>query len=344
MKGSFFLGNGQFELREMELGAPGPGQVLIRNMAAGICGTDVHIMRGEKGSADVTPPVVLGHEYSGIVEAIGEGVITCRSGDHVTVDPNMYCGKCRFCRNGQKQFCEHLVAVGVNFNGGFAEYSMVPEAQVFPLSPELDFEQAAMAEPTACCLHGIEQAGIRNGDAVLVVGGGAIGMIMVQLAKLRGASQVILSEPSALRREIGLTIGADAVIDPLAAPVGEQLKKMLNRDGVDVAIECAGNGAATQSAFDAVDRGGRILLFSVPGVGAKFSLDLFDVFKKELHISGSFINPDTHLEAVRLLNEGRLNLRPLITHRFGLDEVRQAIEKQTQNDSIKVMVLPNGTH
>ena len=151
MKGNFFLGGGNFEVRDMQLGHPGAGQVLIRNMAAGICGTDVHIMRGEKGSADVTPPVVLGHEYAGEVVEVGEGVTTCRPGDHVTVDPNIYCGRCRFCRNGQKQFCENLVAVGVNFDGGFAQYSLVPQTQVFPLGPDVSWEAGAMAEPLACC-------------------------------------------------------------------------------------------------------------------------------------------------------------------------------------------------
>lgn len=342
MKGNFFLGGGNFEVRDMQLGHPGAGQVLIRNMAAGICGTDVHIMRGEKGSADVAPPVVLGHEYAGEVVEVGEGVTTCRPGDHVTVDPNIYCGRCRFCRNGQKQFCENLVAVGVNFDGGFAQYSLVPQTQVFPLGPDVSWEAGAMAEPLACCLHGIEQAGIRPGDSVLVVGGGAIGLLMVQLARLQGAATVLVSEPSAPRREIACAVGAAAAFDPAEMPMKEQLLRQIGREGVDVVIECAGNVHATRSAFEAADRGARILLFSVPSAGAKYELDLFEVFNKELHISGSFINPDTHLEAVRLLASGRIDVKPLITHRYPLEQVRDAIVKQTQNDSIKVMVLPNG--
>lgn len=129
------------------------------------------------------------------MEAVGEGVTAVSVGDCVTVDPNIYCGKCYHCRKGQKQFCESMLAVGVNMNGGFAEYSMVPENQVFPMKKEVGFEAMAMAEPLACCIHGIELVDIKSGDLVVVVGGGAIGLLMVQLAKLRGAGQVILSEP-----------------------------------------------------------------------------------------------------------------------------------------------------
>lgn len=340
MKGTFFLGEGKFEVREMEFSAPGPHQVLIRNKAAGICGTDVHIYHGGKGSADVTPPVVLGHEYSGVVEAIGENVTAVKVGDCVTVDPNIYCGKCYHCRKGQKQFCDHMVAVGVNMDGGFAEYSMVPENQVFAMKKEVGFEAMAMAEPLACCIHGIELVEIKSGDLVTVVGGGAIGLLMVQLAKLRGAGQVILSEPVAARREIGLQVGADYAIDPLASDPLTQIQAITGRMGADVVIECVGKTFATKQAFDIADRGGRILLFSVPDVDAKFEMPLFDVFKKELKICGSFVNPDSHQEAVDLINAGRIQTAPLITHRYPIAKLEEAIHMQMSAESIKVQIIP----
>ena len=339
MKGNFFLGNGKFEIREMTFGAPGPNEVLIRNMACGVCGTDVHIYHGEPGSADVTPPVVLGHEYAGIVEAIGRDVTIVKPGDAVAVDPNIYCGTCYQCRKGHKQLCGNMQAVGVTRDGGFAEYSMVPETQVFRMNPEIGFPAMAMAEPLACCIHGIEQVNIQSGDAVTVIGGGAIGLLMVQLAKLRGAGTVILSEPVEARRKIGLEIGADLAIDPLSEDPAACVASYLGRPGADVVIECVGKTAATKQAFDVTNRGARILLFSVPSVDAEFPLPLFDVYKKELKIFGSFVNPDTHEDAVQLLNSGRIKTAPLITHFFPLEKLEDAILMQMSSESIKVQVV-----
>ena len=172
MRANYFVGSGSFELREAEIPHAGPGEVVIKNMVCGVCGTDVHIKNGEPGSADVDPPVVLGHEYSGEVVEVGEGVTSLKPGDHVTVDPNIYCGQCVHCRNGKKQLCESMQAVGVTRDGGFAEFSLVPEAQAFLLDPSVSFEAGAMAEPLACCLHGIDLAGIRPGQTVCIVGGG----------------------------------------------------------------------------------------------------------------------------------------------------------------------------
>ena len=338
MKGNFFLGNGRFEVREMTFQQPGPHEVFVQNKACGVCGTDVHIYHGEKGSADVTPPVVLGHEYSGQVVAVGSEVTAVKVGDCVTIDPNMYCGKCYHCRKGQKQFCDTMIAVGVNFNGGFAEYSMVPESQVFPMKPEVGFEAMAMAEPLACCIHGIEQVEIQSGDLVIVVGGGAIGLMMVQLAKLRGAGTVILSEPVAARRQIGLQVGADFAVDPMGGELLSQVQALTGRKGSDVVIECVGKVSATAQSFELADRGARILLFSVPGVDAKYDLNLFEVFKKELKIYGSFVNPDSHQEAVDLINAGRIQTSPLITHRYPVEKLEEAIHMQMSAESIKVIV------
>ena len=338
MKGAFFLGNREFEVRDMEKRPLAADEVRIRVMACGVCGTDVHIYHGEAGSAEVTPPVVLGHEYAGIVEEVGADVKGLAPGDHVAVDPNIYCGACTPCRDGKKQFCEHLQALGVTRDGGFAQYSAAPAAQCFKLAPELPFEAGAMAEPLACCLHGIDAAGIRPGSTVCVIGGGAIGLLM---ARLSGAAKVILSEPVELRRSAGLSVGADLAVDPLREDLSARVREAAGKSGADVVIECVGNTAATRSAFEAAGFGATVLLFSVPAPTATVPLPLFDVYKKELAIRGSFINPDTHLRAVELLSAGRINVEPLITHTFGIGEMEQAIKMQMGGESIKVMVLPN---
>ena len=342
-KGAFFLGaesSPRFEVRDMEFGQLGPHEVMLRSKACGVCGTDVHIYHGEKGSADVYPPIVLGHKFAGIVEAVGAEVTAVKPGDHVTADPNMYCNRCMPCRMGHKQNCEHLFALGINVNGWFAEYVVCPETQCFKVRDDLDFKVAAMAEPLACVVHGIDQAGIHTGQVVLVIGGGTIGLLMVQMARLSGASTVILSEPVEMRRKIAMEVGADAVIDPIHENVEERIWEICQRKGADVVIECVGKPFAAEQAIRAAGFGATVLLFSVPGPDAAATLPLFDVYKKELHIVGSMINPDTHQRAVNLINSGRLEIARLITHTYDLDHMEDAIKMQMGSESIKVVVCP----
>lgn len=337
MKASRFLGNKTFAVADLSTPHAGPGELVLRNQVCGVCGTDVHIYHGEPGSADVNPPVVLGHEYSGEVVEVGEGVTGFAVGDHVTVDPNIYCGHCAYCQNGKKQLCPSMEAIGVTRDGGFAQYSRIPASQAFKLEPTVPWEAAAMAEPLACCLHGIDLAGIQVGDKVCVVGGGAIGLLMVQLAKLSGASQIVLSEPNEKRRQVGLQLGANAAIDPTRPDAQEAFAQVLG-GGANVVIECVGNVPAVKSAFQFAGKGATVLLFSVPKVDATFDLPLFDVYKKELTIKGSFVNPDTHARAVALINSGKVDFGPIITHRFPLDQLPEAIAMQMSDASIKVVV------
>ena len=341
MKASRFLGNKTFAVTDLPTPHAGPGELVLRNQVCGVCGTDVHIYHGEPGSADVNPPVVLGHEYSGEVVEVGEGVTGFAVGDHVTVDPNIYCGHCAYCQNGKKQLCPSMEAIGVTRDGGFAQYSRIPASQAFKLEPTVPWEAAAMAEPLACCLHGIDLAGIQVGDKVCVVGGGAIGLLMVQLAKLSGASQIVLSEPNEKRRQVGLQLGANAALDPTRPDAQEAFAQVLG-GGANVVIECVGNVPAVKSAFQFAGKGATVLLFSVPKVDATFDLPLFDVYKKELTIKGSFVNPDTHERAVRLINSGKLDFTSIITHRFNLDQLPEAIAMQMSSESIKVVVCPHG--
>lgn len=338
MKATYFMGHETFEVRECPIPKAKPGTVVVKNYACGVCGTDVHIYHGEKGSAAVNPPVVLGHEYSGVVTEVGEGVKGLKIGDHVTIDPNIYCGECEYCRNGKKQMCRHMEAVGVTMNGGFEEYSIAPAAQALLLDPNVPLEYGAMSEPLACCLHGIDRAEIKVGDIVCVVGGGAIGLLLVQLARLAGAAKVVLSEPNEARRKVAKELGADLCINPLEDGYYEKFLAFVGGDGADVIIECAGNHAAVESAFKFARRGATILLFSVPKVEATYEVPLFDVYQKELTIKGTFVNPDTHLRAVELINSGRIQIAPIITHTFTLDELPEAIAMQMSAEAIKVIV------
>lgn len=343
MKGAFFLGADQdtkFELREMAFDELGPHDVFIKNMACGICGTDIHICHGEEGSAAVNPPVVLGHEYSGIVEKVGCEVTSVKPGDHVSLDPNMYCGHCRPCRMGRKQNCENLFALGVNVNGGFAEYSVCPDTQCFKLSDDVDFDVAAMAEPLACVIHGIDLAEIKAGQTVAVIGAGGIGYLMMQMAKLRGASTVVMCATNDERCELAKELGADYTINSKKDELYTKFKELTGLEGADVVIECVGKTLATEQALRLAGHGARVLLFSVPAPKASYSLQLFDIFKKELTIVGSLINPDTHLRAINLINSGRLEIGKLITHTFPLSGMEDAIKMQMSKESVKVLVHP----
>ena len=340
MKAMVFDGPGSVSLRDLPPEGPGPGEVLVRVAACGVCGTDLHIHHGEEGSAAVRPPVVLGHEFAGVVARLGEGVAGLREGDAVAIDPNRYCGECEFCRVGKKQLCERLTAVGVNRDGGFAETCRVPASLCHRIDPSVPLEVAALAEPLSCCLHGIDRAGIRPGDSVCVVGGGSIGLMMVQLARLAGASAVVLSEPRARQRAVGLSLGATAAADPLREDLAAVVREAAGTDGVDIVLECAGRPEATAQAFSVAKRGASLLLFSVPKPGATHPLDLMDVFRKELRIAGSFINPDTFSRAVRLIESGAVRLAPLVTHRFPLDRLEEAFRMQAAPESIKVVVVP----
>ena len=343
MRASYFVGSGyqtKFEVRDIELRELKDDEVLIKNMVCGICGTDVHIYHGEAGSATVNPPIVLGHEFAGVIEKVGDMVNAVKVGDHVTIDPNIYCGKCRSCRMGRKQNCENLMALGVNMNGGFAEYTIAPETQCFILKKDVDFDVAAMAEPLACVIHGIDQTQLQAGQTVVVIGGGTIGLLMVQMAKLSGAATVVLSEPVEMRRKLGRELGADFAIDPINEDINEKMLEYTGRAGADVVIECVGKVFAAEQAIKFADNGATVLLFGVPSPNALLIVPLFDLFKKELKLVGSMINPDTHQRAVNLINGGNIRVKELITHVYGLDDLDEAIHKQMSNDSIKVVVHP----
>lgn len=340
MKTAVYLGKEKIKTKHAQIPELREGEILVKVLASGICGTDVHIFYGAPGATEPTVPVVLGHEFAGEVVRCAPGTTRLQVGDQVTIDPNIYCGNCEHCLNGRKQFCPSMYAIGVNQNGGFEEYCAVPEKQAIKMDPGTDPEEAAMAEPVACCLHGIDRIGIVPGETVCVIGGGTIGQIMAQLARFSGASTVILSEPVEMRRKLALSLGADAAVDPSAGDLRQQIRSATEKDNIDVVIECAGKPATVGQAVQIAGKGGRILLFGLPYPTDTYELPLIEIFQKELTIKGSFVNPDTQLRAADLISKKHLRLKPLITHRYPVGQLESAIKKQMSDDSVKVMVLP----
>lgn len=310
--------------------------MLVRVRACGVCGTDLHLYHGVPGSASATPPVVLGHEFAGEVLEAGSEVSDLRSSDQVTVDPNLACGECWYCRNGERNLCSKLTAIGVNFNGGFAEYCLVPIGQVYLFDQPVPLQHAAMAEPLSCCLHGIDRVALKQGQTISVVGCSAIGLIMVQLASLDGVGRVYASDPVAKRRDLAGKLGVVPV-----DPTGQDLSSAIRRDhpeGVDVAVECAGNPAAMLQAFQSVRRVGTVMFFSVPEADAVLEVLSYDIYFREMRILGSFTNPATQGRAVDLISSRRILLEPLISHQLALESIEQAFQLFGKPEAIKIMM------
>ena len=311
-------------------------EVKIQVKYCGICGTDIHIFHGDGGCCDVTPPLVPGHEFSGVVAEVGAGVKTVKVGDRVTGDPNDMCGECYFCKNGMQHFCKNNIGIGTTVDGGFAEYVIMREKQVYKVSDELSFIEAAMAEPISCCLHGIDLCNIKAGDTVLVMGGGPIGMIMMQLAKNAGASKVIMSEPVEEKREQALKLGATKTIDPLHEDVEAVLAEYC--ENVNVVIECVGNVHTQADAVRFAGKGATIMYFGLAAPEESFPIRPDDIFKKELHITSSYINPYSFERAIQILESGTVELESLITNVVPLDDIADVFTKPEYRRTGKVMI------
>ncbi len=339
MKSAVFYGKHNLKIEEHEMPKVGANDVLIRVKACGVCGTDVHIYEGDKGAAEVTPPTILGHEFSGIVAEVGANVTNYKAGDRVCIDPNCYCGACEPCRNGIAHYCEHMIGYGTTVNGGFAEYCAVNERQVYKLGENTTFEQGAMTEPAACCLHGIDMCEIKPGHQVVVIGGGMIGLLMLQLAKLAGAAKVALLEPVESKRKIGLELGADLCIDPVREDVKECLKNA-GMTWVNTVIECVGRPSTIEQAIDIAGNKAVVMMFGLTKPDETISVKPFEIFKKELELKASYINPYTQKRALDLIDSGRLDVSSMVYEVCGLDKLEEVLSKPELRANGKYIISP----
>jgi threonine dehydrogenase-like Zn-dependent dehydrogenase len=307
-------------------------QVLVKIKACGVCGTDVHIYKGSDGSAEVTPPVILGHEFSGIVEKVGSGVTSLAVGDHVSIDPNDMCGVCTPCLEGKAQFCKNLEATGVTMDGGFAEKVIVKEKQAYKINKSVSFEDAALIESVSCCLHAVDIMDFKAGEPAVIIGGGAIGMIMIQLLRYSGASKIILSDPLKEKRDLALELGANIVVDPINENLAEKItKEGQNIDDIKYVVECVGLPATTTEAINIAGFGATVMLFGVSSPTDQVPINMFNIFKKELKITSSFINPYTFNRAISLVESGNIVLNKLYC-KVDLDRIVEVFEKELYRD------------
>lgn len=330
---------GEIVVREVENPSPGPEDLLVRVEACGICGTDRHLLFGEFPS---TPPVTLGHEFSGVIEAVGGQVSGFVIGQRVTGNPNIHCGRCDQCQVNRVNLCRNLRAIGIHRDGGFADYVIVPQKQAYLLPEGLNPLHGAFCEPLACCLHGVDMAQIRTGASVIVLGGGVIGLLTVQLARLAGAAQVVLVTRQASKRKLAEELGATASADPNA---GDLIIAMTGIDGVipggaDVVFECAGVAETVEQSVRLARSGGTAVILGVMAQGAKVQFEPFDLLFRELRIIGSFINPDTHGRAAAMIASGLIKVDKLISRTIPLSEAPEAIRSPARPGEVRALVVP----
>ncbi len=304
----------RLEVAEVETPVPGAGEVLIEVAACGICGSDVHGFDGTSGRR--IPPIVMGHEAAGVVATLGAGVTGYAVGDRVTFDSTVYCGVCEFCRRGEVNLCDDRQVVGVSCGeyrraGAFAEFVTVPERILYRLPEGLSFAEAAMLEAVSVGLHAVRVAEMEKGATALVIGAGMIGLLTMQAARAAGCGRVVLADVDASRLELGAELGADAVVNSRETGLVEEVLRWTGGRGVDVVFEAVGRGDTVGMAVDCVRKGGTVVL--VGNIAAEVGLPLQKVVTRQIRMQGSCASAGEYTEAMRLMAEGRIRVKPLIS-------------------------------
>lgn len=336
MKAALFEKPHSVKVVRRDLRALNPDEVLVKVSVCGVCGTDVHIVEGTSRSS---PPVVLGHEYAGTVVDTGTGVKNWKAGQEVAVDPNISCGVCAYCRKNLVHLCSNLRALGVDIDGGMAEYCIVPAHRLYAVPETLSIQASAFIEPLSCAIHGIDKSALREGDTVVIIGGGTIGLLMLQLAKAAGASRTIVVEPLSRKRAIAETLAADVILDPKdSVPAVFDLTRI----GADLVIECVGRPETMRASLSYARRGGTVLFFGVCPVGVSIAVEPNDIYFRELTIVGSYVNPGTFSRSIDLLSSGKVRVDAFDLAMFSLDGVSEALDAQRNGTAMKSMILPGG--
>jgi L-iditol 2-dehydrogenase len=346
MRGFTFQGPGKAELTELPDPEPGPGEILLKVEANTVCGTDLRIMRGEK-TKGVRHGVVLGHEASGTIAAVGDGVEGYQVGQLCGVSPIFACGICRYCQNGLQNLCENALVVGYDVDGGLGEWMVIPEIGVragrLVAAPDgLPPEQLSLAEPLACCLNGIDQYRVDVGDVVVILGAGPIGLFHLQLAVIAGARTVIVSDPSESRRKVAAELGAGATVDPTSEDLAAVVADATDGFGAQVAVVCIGRPQLVNDALNLVGKRGRVSVFAGLADKGWAEIEANLIHYKEISLLGAANSGTADYErAVALISSGRIDAGRMVTHRFPLDQAAEAITSVAGGEGIKVAVLPN---
>jgi L-iditol 2-dehydrogenase len=332
------------ELAEVPKPQPGPGELLIRVKACGICGSDVHGYDGSTGRR--LPPIVMGHEAAGVVEEVGEGVESFQAGDRVTFDSTVYCGQCFFCRRGEINLCDRREVIGVSTPafrrmGAFAEYVVVPARIAYALPDGLPFAHAAMIEAVSVAVHAVSLTHIPLDSRVVIVGAGMIGLLTLQAAKLAGAGHVTVMDVDQTRLDLAMSLGATSVIRSADAATAIEAVRMETMGyGADVAFECVGTTTTVGLAIESVRKGGSVTL--VGNVAPKVEFGLQSVVTRQIRVQGSCASSGEYPACIAMMARGAIDVAPLISACAPLDEGADWFERLYAREPglLKVVLEP----
>lgn len=337
----YAAGPGNMEIRDVPEPTPGVGQVKIEVKEAGICGSDLHIYHSDI-AIPVNPPVITGHEFSGVVVEVGEGVTKFKPGDRVVSETAYhYCGVCDFCREGYYNLCVERKTLGYWYNGVFTKYTLVPEARVHLIPENVDFTTAAMTEPLACVVHAVyDLCKIVPGDVVLVSGPGAIGIMAMQVAKSHGATVIVSgTNVDTERLKLAKALGADYIVNVQKENITDMVNQLTDNYGVDVVLECSGSEAGTDTGLNLIKKRGYFTQIGL--AGKKIEFDIEKICYKELHFSGSLGSRNhSWRKAIQLLKEGKVKLKPLATTKLSILEWEKAFKMFENKEGFKIFLLP----
>lgn len=334
MKAGYYVGDYTYEVRDIPEREPIDDEVKIRVAWCGLCGTDVHKFQGKNGASVVVPPIILGHECSGIVTAVGPDCKYFKLGDRVACDPSYGCGKCSWCQQGFPNFCleRHGVAKG------FSEYVYPPEQNVYHIADALDLETAAFTEPLSCAIHGLDLIQIESGKTVAMYGMGAIGSLMLQLIKYSGAGEIIVIEREEEKRALALELGATLAV------TDQEIEAVAQEMNIDYVVECIGLKQTMEQAIKIAGKNGKVLLFGLGDPEEPISFNQFEAYTKELSIFTSFLNPHTSERAVKLLESGLIDTKKIISAELSLEEIGDELGALDYSRKGKVMVYLSKEH
>lgn len=345
MKAVILNGPNDFVTTEIEKPVIGDNDMLLEMKKAAICGTDLRILAGTK-TKGVRYPSVIGHEMCGIIAEVGKNVTGFQVGDRVSIANVIPCGSCPACLAGRENACMNRKAIGYEFNGGFEEYILIPEiaiksGNVIKLPDTVSFTAGALIEPLACCIRGLKNAGTGFNDTVLVVGAGPIGLMHLQLSKIAGAKQVIVSEPNEMRRGIALELGADKVVDPTKEDLAKIISDATNGMGADVIVMAIGVPALVNSTLKLCKKGGTVNLFAGFAGTGECTVEVNTIHYNEINVNGSTAyKRSDYLEAADMVKSGKINLDKIATHTFKLEEFHEAYEVCKSGTGLKIMIEP----
>ncbi len=333
MKAAFLTEPGKIELRDISVPVPEDDQVLVRVEAVGVCGSDVHFYaHGNIGTMIMSEPFVLGHELSGVITAVGGKVDAARVGNRVAIEPQRPCRTCNECRHGRYNLCPNIIFYAVpHVNGAFTEYVTIQNDFAFDLPDNVSFEAGALLEPLSVAIWSCQRAQISVGSRVLIAGAGPIGVIMAQTAKAFGASEVIITDMVEARREFALNYGATRAIEPS--------KESVHGLDVDAFIDATGVSRAVYDGIKAIGPNGRAILVGMGDDDVLLPVDYIQA--REIWVTGIFRYTNTWPTAIELVATGKVNLDALVTHRFNLNQVEEALLAPKLPGAMKPVVLPN---